>query len=202
MSLIIRREEEQDHRAVEELTREAFWNVYHPGATEHLIVHQLRDQKHVIKDLNLVAEVDGQLVGHILYVASEITADSTRLPSLTFGPFSISPEHQGRGYGQALLEHSLALAENSGAVLVAITGFPDYYSRFGFVKGKEVGIRYQADPEADYFLVKLFQPEALDDRDWWFTDPPGYTVDELVLEEFDKTFPYKEKLVLPGQLGQ
>ncbi|MBM7267992.1 hypothetical protein K5Q29_06950 [Streptococcus sp. 2018037] len=63
-------------------------------------------------------------------------------------------------------------------------------------------IRYQADPEADYFLVKLFQPEALDDRDWWFTNPPGYTVDQSVLEEFDKTFPFKEKLVLPGQLGQ
>ncbi len=70
MSLIIRREEEKDHRAVEELTREAFWNVYHPGATEHLIVHQLRNKKHVIKDLNLVAEADGQLMGHILYVAS------------------------------------------------------------------------------------------------------------------------------------
>ncbi|MEI4321717.1 N-acetyltransferase [Streptococcus suis] len=175
---------------------------YYLSATEHLVLHQLRGQDHVIKDLNLVAEVDGQLVGHILYVASEITADGTRLPSLTFGPFSISPEHQGRGYGQALLEHSLALAENSGADLVAITGFPDYYSRFGFVKGKEVSIRYQADPEADYFLVKLFQPEALDGRDWWFTGPLVYTVDELVLEEFDKTFLYKEKLVLPGQLGQ
>ncbi|BCK44132.1 GNAT family N-acetyltransferase [Streptococcus suis] len=108
MSIIIRREEEKDQRAVEELTREAFWNIYHPGATEHLIVHQLRMQKHVIKDLNLVAEADGQLVGHIFYVASEITADGTRLPSLTFGPFSISPEHQGRGYGQELLEHSLS----------------------------------------------------------------------------------------------
>ena len=134
MSLIIRREEEKDHRAVEELTREAFWNVYHPGATEHLIVHQLWNKKHVIKDLNLVAEADGQLVGHILYVASEITADGIRLPSLTFGPLSISPEHRGRGCGQCLLEHSLALAENSGAVLVAITGFPDYYSRFDFVR--------------------------------------------------------------------
>ncbi|MCK3882439.1 N-acetyltransferase [Streptococcus suis] len=175
---------------------------YYLSATEHLVLHQLRKQKHVIKDLNLVAEADGQLVGQILYVASEITADGTRLPSLTFGSFSISPDQQGRGYGQALLKHSLALAENSGAVLVAITGFPDYYSQFGFVKGKEVGIRYQADPEADYFLFKLFQPEALNGRDWWFTDPPGYTVDELVLEEFDKTFPYKEKLVLPGQLGQ
>ncbi|HFI0517885.1 TPA: GNAT family N-acetyltransferase, partial [Streptococcus suis] len=101
-------------------------------------MHQLRKQKHVIKDLNLVAEADGQLVGHILYVASEITADGARLPSLTFGPFSISPDQQDRGYGQVLLERSLALVENSGAVLVAITGSPDYYSRFGFVKGKEV----------------------------------------------------------------
>ncbi|BCP58384.1 hypothetical protein SUT007_18420 [Streptococcus parasuis] len=141
-------------------------------------------------------------MGHILYVASEITADGARLPSLTFGPFSISPDQQGRGYGQALLEHSLALAENSGAVMVAITGFPDYYSRFGFLKGKEVGIRYQEDPEADYFLVKLFQPEALDGRDWWFTDPPGYEVNEAELQLFDQTFSPKEKLVLPGQLGE
>ncbi|MBM7267993.1 GNAT family N-acetyltransferase [Streptococcus sp. 2018037] len=71
-------------------------------------MHQLREQKQVIKDLNLVAEADGQLVGHILYVASEITADGARLPSLTFGPFSISPDQQGHGYGQALLEHSLS----------------------------------------------------------------------------------------------
>lgn len=85
---------------------------------------------------------------------------------------------------------------------MAITGSPDYYSRFGFVKGKEVGVRYQADPEADYFLVKLFRPEVLEGRDWCFTGPLVYAVDELVLEEFDKTFPYKEKLVLPGQLGQ
>lgn len=201
MALIIRREEETDHRKVEELTREAFWNVYHPGATEHAIVHQLRGQAHVVPDLNLVAELDGQLVGHILYVQSEIRTDDTSLPSLTFGPFSVAPDYQGRGYGQALLQHSLDLAEHSGAVLVAITGFPDYYSRFGFVKGKDLGIRYQADPEADYFLVKVFQPEALEGRDWWFTDPPGYEVDQSVLEEFDKTFPYKEKLVLPGQLG-
>ncbi|WP_277946679.1 GNAT family N-acetyltransferase [Streptococcus parasuis] len=165
-------------------------------------MHQLRKQKHVIKDLNLVAEADGQLVGHILYVASEIAANGARLPSLTFGPFSISPDQQGRGYGQALLEHSLALAENSGVVLVAITGFPDYYSRFGFVKGKEVGIRYQVDPEADYFLVKLFRPEVLDGRDWWFTDPPGYEVNEAELQLFDQTFSPKEKLVLPSQLGE
>lgn len=141
-------------------------------------------------------------MGHILYVASEITADGIRLPSLTFGPLSISPEHRGRGCGQCLLEHSLALAENSGAVLVAITGFPDYYSRFGFVKGKEVGVRYQADPEADHFLVKLFRPEALDDRDWWFTDPAGYEVNEAELQVFDQIFSAKEKLVLPGQLGE
>ncbi|HFI0497756.1 GNAT family N-acetyltransferase [Streptococcus suis] len=81
---------------------------YYLSATEHLIVHQLRGQDHVVADLNLIAEADGQLVGHILYVASEITADNTRLPSLTFGPFSISPDQQGCGYGQALLEHSLA----------------------------------------------------------------------------------------------
>nr|WP_282183036.1 GNAT family N-acetyltransferase [Streptococcus suis] len=110
----------------------------------------------------------------MLYVASEITADGTRLPSLTFGPFSISPEHQGRSYGQALLEHSLALAENSGAVLVAITGFPDYYSRFGFVKGKEVGIRYQADPEADYFLVKLFRQKP------WMAETGGLQIRQVM----------------------
>lgn len=50
-------------------------------------------------------------------------------------------------------------------------------------------------------IVKLFQPEALDGRDWWFTDPPGYEVNEAELQVFDQTFSPKEKLVLPGQLG-
>lgn len=57
----IRLEKPEDYRTVEELTREAFWNVYVPGCTEHFMIHNLRNHKEFIKELDLVAELDVKL---------------------------------------------------------------------------------------------------------------------------------------------
>ena len=74
------------------------------------------------------------------------------------------------------------------------------YVKTGFVKGKSVGIRYADDPEADYFIVKELEPDFLAMVKGVYHDPAGYFVDEAEAEAFDKEFPYKEKLKLPGQL--
>lgn len=203
-TLTIRRETKQDYRAVENLVRESFWNVYHPGCTEHYVLHCLRDDPAFVPELDLVMELDGALIGQVIYVRSHILlSDGRTLPILTFGPICIKPEYKRQGYGKQLLDASLAMARELGAGAVAITGNIDFYGKSGFVPAKEKGVRYADDPEADYFLIKELIPGFLDGITGTYADPEGYFVadkDPKAFEAFDALFPKKEKLRLPGQL--
>lgn len=203
-NLIIRRETKQDYRAVENLVRESFWNVYRPGCTEHYVLHCLRDDPAFVPELDLVMELDGELIGQIVYVRSHILcSDGKELPILTFGPIGIAPKYKRQGYGQQLLDASLAMARKLEAGATAITGNIDFYGKSGFLPAKEKGIRYADDPDADYFLIKELIPGFLDGVTGTYTDPDGYFVadrEPRAFEAFDASFPKKEKLRLPGQL--
>ena len=130
----IRRETPADYRAVEELTREAFWNVYRPGCSEHYVVHCLRDRPEFVPELDLVMERNGELIGHILYVRAEIQADDgRRIPVMAFGPISIRPGCQRQGLGKALLDESLERARALGAGAICIEGNIGFYGKSGFV---------------------------------------------------------------------
>ncbi len=200
----IRREEKRDDQAVENLVRESFWNVYRPGCTEHYVLHCLRNDPAFVPELDLVMELDGELIGQVVYVRSHILcSDGKNLPILTFGPIGIAPKHKRQGYGKQLLDASLAMARELGAGATAITGNMDFYGKSGFVPAKERGIRYADDPEADYFLIKELIPGFLEGVTGTYTDPEGYFVadkDPEAFEAFDALFPKKEKLRLPGQL--
>lgn len=202
---IIRNETPNDYSAVENLTHEAFWNVYRPGCTEHYVLHCFRDDPAFVPELDLVLEQNGQLVGHILYVRAALETDDGRtLPILTFGPLSIDPSHQKQGLGKLLVDASLEKAAGLGFGAVAITGNLAFYGRSGFVTGKSRNIRYADDPEADYFLVRELIPGFLDGVSGIYHDPAGYFAAERNperFEVFDAQFPPKEKLKLPGQLG-
>lgn len=200
----IRQEEERDYQATEHLTREAFWNVYRPGCMEHYVLHCFRTDPAFVPELDLCLEKDGAIIGHVMYVRSEIRTDDGRiLPIMTFGPISIAPAWQRQGYGRLLVDTSLAMAREMGAGAVAITGNPDVYGGSGFVAGKAKGIRYEEDPEADYFLIRELEPGFLDGITGTFRDPEGYFACEKQPEEFEQfeaLFPPKEKKKLPGQL--
>ena len=203
-NLIIRRETKQDYRAVENLVRESFWNVYRPGCTEHYVLHCLRDDPAFVPELDLVMELDGELIGQVVYVRSHILcSDGKELPILTFGPIGIAPKYKRQGYGKRLLDASLAMARELGAGATAITGNIDFYGESGFLPAKGKGIRYADDPEGDYFLIKELIPGFLDGVTGTYTDPDGYFVaekDPEAFKAFDASFPKKEKLRLPGQL--
>ena len=146
--IIIRRETPADYAAVENLTREAFWNVYRPGCTEHYVVHVLRRDSDFVPELDLVMERDGQLVGHILYMRAKIVADDGReIPMMTFGPISIRPNLQRQGLGKYLLDHSMERARELGAGALCIEGNIDFYGKSGFVVAGTKGIRYHGEPE-------------------------------------------------------
>ena len=197
----IRTETPADYRAVETLTREAFWNVYRPGCLEHYVLHQFRGQPDFVPELDLVLEAEGALIGHVMYVRSAIQTDDGRtLPIMTFGPISIAPKRKRQGYGTVLLRHSMELAREMGAGALAITGNLGFYGKSGFVVAKTRGIQYADDPDADYFLVAELEPGFLTGVSGTYRDPAGYFVDETEADQFDASFPPKEKLKLPGQI--
>ena len=197
----IRRETPADYRTIENLTREAFWNVYRPGCMEHYVLHQFRDRPDFVPELDLVMEIDGEIMGHVMYVRSAIKTDDGRtVPMMTFGPISIAPVYKRKGYGTVLLRYSMEKAKEMGAGALAITGNFDFYGKSGFVVSKTKGVRYEDDPNADYFLIAELEPGFLDGISGTYKDPDGYFVDEQDVEAFDKTFPPKKKLKLPGQL--
>jgi len=200
----IRLEEPRDYREVENLTREAFWNKYRPGCMEHYVLHCYRDRPEFMKELDYVMEEDGVIIVHIMYSRAQITGDDGRMiPILIFGPVSVLPEKQGRGYGGRLIRYTLEQAERLGWGAVAITGDPDYYHRFGFVSGTAMGVCYDGIPpteEAPFFMVKELKEGFLRDVTGVYRDPEGYFVEDADVDAFDAGFPPKEKKKLPGQL--
>lgn len=201
---IIRLETETDYRKVENLTREAFWNVYRPGCSEHYVLHCYRNRKEFVPELDFVMEKDDKIIGHVMYARSEIKADDGRvIPIMTFGPISIEPQYQGKGYGSILLQYSMDKAKNMGTGALAITGNIGFYGKLGFVVASTRDIHYYAEPrtnEVPYFLVKELVDGFLSDVSGMYRDPDGYSVDEKETEDFDALFPVKQKLKLPGQI--
>ena len=202
--IIIRQETKADYRAVENLTREAFWNVYRPGCMEHYVLHRYRDDPAFVPELDFVMELDGEPIGQVIYVRSHIDADDGRkIPIMTFGPIGIAPAYKRQGYGKRLLDYSMEKAREMGTGALAITGNILFYGRSGFVPAKAKGIRYADDPAADYFLIRELIPGFLDGISGTYQDPEGYFVCQSDPEGFarlEATFPKKEKRKLPGQL--
>ena len=201
---IIRLEKSRDHTEVEHLVRESFWNVYRPGCLEHYVLHCLRDDPAFVPELDFVMEKDGVIIGQNIFMRASIAADDGRsIPILTMGPICIAPELKRQGYGKVLLDYSLEQAAKLGAGAVCFEGNIDFYGKSGFTYASNYGIRYHGLAEgedASFFLCKELIPGYLDGITGEYATPSGYFVDEGKAEEFDKRFPPKEKLKLPGQL--
>ena len=200
----IRLEKKEEYREVENLVREAFWNVYRPGCSEHYVIHVLRDDPGFVKELDLVMEQSGRLIGQNMFMRTVIEADDGRvIPVLTMGPICITPDLKRKGYGKVLLDYSLEKAEELGFGAVLFEGNIDFYGKSGFDFARNFGIRYHDLPEnADdsFFLCRELVPGYLDDITGVYQTPQGYYVRDCDVEEFDKEFPPKKKLKLPGQL--
>jgi len=214
----IRQELPADFFAVENLTREAFWNVYRPGCLEHYVLHCYRKHPDFIPELSLVLEgpASGEILAHVMFAWSEILVDSPsgvpqesaggeprHLRMMTFGPISVRPDMQRKGLGKMLLDYALERAREMGAGCIAMCGNIQFYGKCGFEVATTKGIRYADDPDGDapYFLIRELTPGVLDGVSGSYRDPAPYFVDENEAEEFDRQFPPKEKKVLPGQLA-
>ena len=200
----IRLEKKEEYREVENLIRESFWNVYRPGCSEHYVMHVLRDDPAFVKELDFVMEQNGRLIGQNMFMRTVINSDDGGdIDVLTMGPICITPELKRRGYGKLLLDYSLEKAKETGFGAVLFEGNIDFYGRSGFDYARNFGIRYHDLPEGaddSFFLCKELVTGYLDGVTGVYQTPGGYYVDDRDVEEFDSSFPVKEKLVLPGQI--
>ncbi len=205
----IRLEQPDDYREVENLTREAFWNVYRPGCFEHFVLNQYRTHPDFIPELDFVM-VDGRrIIGHVMFSKAELLVDGgARKPCWTFGPISIHPDCQRKGHGLHLLKHALAKAREQGVGFLCMEGNIAFYKHAGFGLASQMGIHYHAEPreaQVPYFLAQELIPGRLGGIEATYCPPQGYFVaddrrDDF--EDYDATFPPKEKAFKAGQLPQ
>ena len=199
----IRLETPDDYRAVEELTREAFWNVYKPGADEHYFVHMMRSHPDFIPALAFVLEKDGEIIGNIMYTKAWLEdKDGNRKEILSFGPLCVAPKYQRQKLGKMLIEHSFEAARNMGYDVNVIFGNPGNYVSSGFVSCKRKNVSFVVPgnyPTA--LLVCELVPGALDGKAWMYIPSAAADCceDEAAVAAFDATFPEKEKKWMPSQ---
>lgn len=192
----IRLERKEDYFEVENLVREAFYNVYRPGCFEHFVIHNLRNDKSFIKELDYVLTIDDKIIGNIVYSLGTLKYDDGKTRKiLTFGPVSILSLYQHMGYGEKLINYTMNKAYKLGYNEIVITGNPKYYKKYGFESASKYKIYYEGldrNEESPFFMIKIFDKDKFDIQNSEYSDPECFNINEELLKGFDKKFPYKE----------
>lgn len=198
--ITIRNETEKDYAIVEKITREAFYNVYIPGCVEHYLVHIMRSHEDFISELDFVIELDGEIIGNIMYTKAFLIDESgERKNILTFGPLCIKPQYQRKGYGKMLMEYSFEKACELGYDTVVIFGSPANYVSSGFVSCKKYNICLEGDKYPAAMLVKELKPHALNGKKWYYYDSPVMAIKEEDAMAYDDSLEKMEKKHMPSQ---
>lgn len=158
--MIVRRERPGDLAATRAVQAAAF--PIPDGADEPVeagLLDQLREDEGWIDGLSLVAEVDGEVVGHVVCTRGTVGAD--RRPALGLGPIGVRPDRQGQGIGSALVHAVVAVAEDRGETLVALLGSTEYYRRLGFVPAADHGVEAPDPSWGAHFQVRVLDPSAV-----------------------------------------
>ncbi len=194
MKITIRNEQQIDYRRVEEIAREAFWNLYVLGAEEHYVVHKMRKHPDFIKELTFVIEVDGVVEGAIFYSKSKIMQqDGQSFETISFGPVFIHPKWHRKGLGYKLISHSIEEARKQGYPAIITLGYPYHYAPYGFLSGKTYGVSMQDGKYYQGLLVLPLQNEGLKWNKGYVVFSDVFDVDQDELDAFDQQFPFKEK---------
>lgn len=203
--VIFRLEQKEDYAYVENMIRDSFWNVYRPGCFEHYLMHNLRKDKDFVKELDIVMELDNEIIGQASFVKSTLTNQNNNevINILTLGPICIANAYKRKGYGRKLLDYVIDKAKRLEYVAIFLEGNIDFYGKCGFVEASKFNISYfsiEENTDCSFFLCKELIPNSLQNYKGIYKVPTVYCIDENKAIEYDNKFPYKEKLVLPGQL--
>lgn len=198
--ITIRNEEERDYQAVEDLTRRAFYNLYVPGCCEHYLVRVMRGHEDFIPELDLVLELDGRIIGNIMYTKAGLVDEAGEEKQiLTFGPVSVAPAYQRLGYGKQLMEASFERAARLGYDVIVIFGSPANYVSRGFQSCKKHNVCGEGGKYPAAMMVKELRPHALDGRKWFYRGSPVMAIDEEASRRYDDTLEEMRRERRPSQ---
>jgi putative acetyltransferase len=152
----IRPEQPGDQPQISTINQQAF-----AGDTEANLVDALRNSG--VSLISLVAEEDGQLVGHILFSPVTLSGQNNAPPIAGLAPMAVLPDWQRRGVGSLLVTTGLEYCASAGYVAVVVLGHPGYYLRFGFVPASGFNIRSEFNVPEEVFMLKTLQDSALKD---------------------------------------
>ncbi len=147
--MIVRAERAEDSDAIASVVEAAFGSPH-----EARLVEGFRVSAGYLPELALVAEADGEVIGHVMFTSAELAGGTT---ILMLSPLAVRPDRQRRGIGSALVRKGLSGSAERSEPLVIVEGDPRYYSRFGFVAASELGLErpYETIPEAAFQALRL-----------------------------------------------
>ena len=189
-------EEKEHYKEVENLTREAFWDLYRPGCSEHLVLHKLRDAKSFINELDYVVIEDKKIIANIIYTKMYNENGEMLNDVIAFGPISVDPKYQGRGIGKKLIEVSLERAKELGYKAVLITGNDKFYKPLGFEAAYKYGITLPGmsiEDKAEFFMAMELEEGYLANHSGIYDFDKTFNVSDEELEKFELGFPKKTK---------
>lgn len=200
-NIIIRKETKEDYKKTEYMAMRAFWNIHVPGCNEHLLVRTLRDAKEYLPEISRVAELDGKIVGVIMYFKAYVQNGDNVHEVISFGPLCVEPTLKSSGVGRRLLTETLELAREAGYPGIIIFGEPGYYPRFGFRTCDNFGITTADGSNFDSFMAYPLDEEKFGQIKGRFYE--GDFLEECEnqekIDEITKEFPYHKPLKLSCQ---
>lgn len=194
MDIVIKKTNESDFFQTENVTREAFWNMYKPGCDEHLVLHNIRKSTCYIGELDLVAVFGNDIIGHIISTKAKVIDSLNKEHEvLCVGPLSVLPSFQNKGVGAKLMNESILIAKQLGFSGMILFGNPDYYHRFGFINARKYNITTKEGQNFEPFMALETREKGLASANGRFFEDDAFTSSESELLEFEKKFPHKEK---------
>jgi predicted N-acetyltransferase YhbS len=154
--MFIRKEETKDYETVYSVVKRAFDSADHADGNEHDLVNALRVSDAFIPELSLVAEIDGKIVGHIMFTKAKVVNETV----LALAPLSILPEYQKQGIGTALIKEGHKIAKELGYTYSIVLGSENYYPRVGYLPAVDFGIRPSFDVPSENFMAYRLRENA------------------------------------------
>ncbi len=155
--MIIRTEQKNDYDNIKKVVYEAFKNAEHTDGNEHNLVDKLRSSKGFIEELTLVAIENDEIIGHILF--TEVKVSGHR--GIALAPLSVSPNHQRKGVGTALMNEAHLRAKKLGYPFSIVLGSNDYYPKAGYKTAYDHGILAPFEVPKEFFMVLLLDENFL-----------------------------------------
>ncbi len=150
--MLIRKEEPRDYETIYYVVKDAFHSAEHADGNEQDLVNALRKGEAFIPELSLVAEIDGKIVGHIMFTRATVGENTV----LALAPLSVLPEYQRKGIGISLIKTGHKIASELGYGYSIVLGSQNYYPKAGYLPAYRFGIKPPFDvPDENFMACKI-----------------------------------------------